>query len=340
MYKDKLVELMQEIQSNFPPELLKLVFLKLVTPENLDEIMERMLYVYSPVFLPVLVSSGGDIIGIHLRPNSSWRDGIWVKLNHDATEPRFLASSFKYLPYAYLVSPLNIKDCIDDIWEYVLALFSQVGSETPDKEYVRGKTEEPFEVLSKYDRLNGVIKLSFFTGIMRQMKAAQEPVEKLIVELPDDTYVLAAAAIMRERLQVGDAVSPALKVLHREIPHGFDYLFWAKAGKSAPELLEGIRPIALPGLSPDDPLTMLKDASYTDGKTAEILRQIAHKFHEMGDEGQALNQLRNGASVAARYGGGLDKAWCLALAEQAERVEPGCAAAALAYYAAKVFTEG
>ncbi|HEX3045131.1 MAG TPA: hypothetical protein VHY08_10270 [Bacillota bacterium] len=336
MYKAKLIKLIQEIQLRFPKKLLQLTFLEPVSSKNLDELMERLLTVYSPVFLPVFTKPNGDIISIHLKPNSDWQAGAWILLEHDSAEPRFLASSFKFFPYAMLFMPFNSKKYVDEIWSYILDILKQVNSEIPDQEYIREKINERFEVLARYDQFTGVIKLTFLSGELFDPVEAEEPVENLFQELPEDTYVLAGTAIMRSSIPNNDAVSLAVKVLHREVPHGFYYLFWTENGDSAPELLEVVRPIALPGLNPDSPLFMLKDAPYTKKSTADILRQIAAKFREQGDDEQALNQLRNGALVALRYGPGLDKKWRLELAKQADRIEPGCPAASLAYYAAEI----
>jgi hypothetical protein len=332
LYKERLIELIQEIQSHFSPELLKLTFLKPIKSKELDELLERILVVYPPVFLPIFVNLNDDLIAVHLKPKASWKEGVWVELEHDSAEPRFLASCFNYLPYTFFFPPFNIKGYVDEIWDHIQNMLNEVNQEIPDKEYIQKNIEKRFEVLSKYDRYNGVIKLSFFTGELYLEDEAREPVEKLFHELPEDTYILAATAIIRSVLEYDDSMSLAVKVLQREIPHGFYYLYWTDNGKSVPELLELIRPIALPGLNPDSPLLMLKDVPYTKAGTANILRQIAAKFRELGNEEQALNHLRNGAAVAARYGQRLDKQWCQELAEQADRIELGSPAASFDFY--------
>lgn len=338
MFKSTLMQTIQEIQSYFPEELLKLIFIQPVESTDLDELMERILIAYSPVFLPVFTTEEGDIIAVHLKPNSNWQEGIWVKLDHDSAEPRLIASCFKYLPYAFLVAPINIKGYIDEIWNDLLFLLNKINNSTiPDKEYIKEKIDESVEVLAKYDKLGGAFKLSFATRYL-EAEEAKELIESLFQELPEDIFTLMGTAIIRSKLSDGDAIGPSIQLLSREVPYGFYSFDWINGDSdSGPEVLELVRPIALPGLSSDNPLVMLKDAPYTRAETAEVLREVAANFREQGEEEQALIQLRNGAAVAGRYSE-LTKEWCLELAKQAERVEPGCLAAALAYYAVEVLS--
>lgn len=335
MHGQRLGRLVREIQSSFPEELLSLTFLQPVTEREMDEVLARSLTVHSPVYLPVF-QDDGDLIAVHLSPGRSWKDGIWVKLGHDSAEPRLLASSFKYLPYAFLVLPINIKGHVEEVWEPFLRLLQTAeGHPIPDEEYVRERVDEPSEVMARYDPLNGASRLSF-TSRYLGAEEAREHVESLYRELPDDAFALMGVAVVRSKLNQGDAIGPALRVLTREVPHGHHSFDWADGDTgSGSEVLELARVIASPALQPDHPLSLLRDAPYTDERTADVLRRTAAMYRDRGDDGQALIQLRNGAMIAG-YHGALTRAWCLELARQADEVDPGCMAASLAHFAAGV----
>ncbi|MCG3156682.1 MAG: hypothetical protein DKINENOH_03306 [bacterium] len=338
-YKKEIINRIQEVHSFFSTELLKYTFLEPVIEDSIDEILVRSLVTYSPIFLPVY-EKYGDVYGVHLKPHCHWKECAWVRLAHDSEQVGLIATSFKYLPYALWVTPLNVAQYVDEIWDEVISLFAlHEDTHYLKKEIIKTEINDRIQFLSKYDKLNVTARLSAVSKSL-WAKDAKEKVEAVFSELPNDTLAKAGVAILRSELGYGDAVNPALDVLRSEVPHGYYTLRWARNADSGPGLLELIRPIALRGLELDSPLILLKDSPYTKPATAYVLRDIAFKFREKGDEQQALNQLRNGAAVAGTFGRGLTKQWCLDLAEQADRVEKGCLAAALAYHAADVIHLG
>ena len=159
--------------------------------------------------------------------------------------------------------------------------------------------------------------------------------EAILQELPNDTLTLAAAAVLRAKTGYAEPLTLALQVISNEIFLGFRYTNRLVIADSVAELLELMRPIAMPGIDDESPLAPLKDISFKELKMTTQLQEVATQFRHLGHEEQALNQLRNGATLAGLFGN-LDSSWCEALAEQTQRVESDDLAAALASLAAEV----
>jgi len=262
-----------------------------------------------------------------------------VMLPHDAAEPLWVASRLRYLPAGLLFAPHVPIGGTNAVWEALGEFVTGIpGAVRPPKEPFVGEPGPAPALRARFDPRDGAAHAAAFDfeGADEELSAG---VEALLAERLDDPYVMTLAAVVRAELGSGDPVAPARPVLDLEVPIGLRYPgFWFQA-ESAPELLEAARQHAAPGIPEDSPLAPLRTAAYTDRRTATVLRRIAEEYHTQSDETAALNQLRNGVAVAA-WTQTLDAGWCEALAEQADRVEPGCTSAALARLAAEVFDQG
>lgn len=338
MCREQVLDQIAEIQALFPSELVQSLRFNAIGPDDLDELLARALTVFSPVFLP-LFERNGDLWAVHVRPSVSWQEGIWVMLPHDAAEPLTVASCLRYLPAGLLIPPHVPPRMLDALWDALGTFVERIpGAVRPEKEPFVGAVGPVPALRARFDPLDGAAHAAAISRGGPEEQARTEA-ERLLAEMPDDPYVLTINAVLRSRLGYGDPGEPALRVLPQEIPLGLSYgTIWLLA-ESAPELLEVARKHAAPGIPEDSPLAPLRSAAYTEARTASVLRPIAGKYHDQGDETTALNQLRNGAAVAA-WTQTLDAGWCSALAEQADRVEPGCTSAALARLAAEVIDQG
>ncbi|MBN2533191.1 MAG: hypothetical protein JXB88_09885 [Spirochaetales bacterium] len=335
MYKQKILDGINEIQSVFPVKLLDYFGFELIREDNINTYLSRSLDTFPPVFLPVFIYEG-NTCAIHLEPGKTWQECTWVLLEYNSVNPVYISSSFEYLPFALLVSPLNRGKVFDEIWNFVLDLKKKCKDTTfPAKETIKAQKEKWLQCMAGYDRYNTLLKLEAATQWLG-IKESKDKVEQLYNQFPDDTYTSAAIAIIRHKIQYGNPVPAALKVLKREIPFGFYWIEWAGGGDSGPELLELIRPIALQYQSQDNPFLRLQHSPYTEPETAGILREIAFEFKEEGDDETALNQLRNSMYIAGRHAQAKNRRWYMDLVEQSDRVENDCLAAQLAYYAAGV----
>ena len=342
MARDPLLATIQEIQALFPPDLVTGFWLERVDRDNLDELLARALDTFIPAFLPVF-QRYGDLYALHLRPENLWPESAWVQLPHDAASPVLVATHLCYLPAGLITPPHALPKQLEAIWPGLALLVARIpGAAMPE----RAPFAEPYADLTalraKYDPLDGAAQMAAALAEAGfSDEAAVIAVEATLEGFPCDPHVLSAAAIVRQELGYADPAPLAVRVLERELPTGFRHAtgwFYADSGL---ELLELIRPLAAPRIDDDSPLAPLREASYFDQDTAEVLHEIAGRLHKIGEADEiALSQLRNGASVAALYGHGLDSAWCRALAEAAHQVVPGCLAAQVAERAAEVIHRG
>jgi len=338
MSREQVLACIQNIQELFPTEFIEHMWLNLVSASNLDELLARSLSVFSPVFLPVF-ERDGDIYAIHLQPKVSWQQSAWVYLPHDAAEPVLVASRLQYLPSGIIV-PYLPTDRVEAIWDSLQSLVDCIpGATMPEKEPLLDPDAEIAFLRTHLDPLDGAARIANAISRPTPKEQVPERVEAIMQELPDDTLTLAATALLRAEIGYADPLMPALKVITSEVFLGFRYVNRWIVADSASELLELIRPIAMPGIDEESPLALLKAFSFNEPETASVLLEVATQFRNLGDEEQALNQLRNGATLAG-IDGNLDATWCNALAEEAQRVEPDCLAASLASLAAEVIHLG
>src|SRR4028118_153753 len=339
MSREQVLLCIQNIQELFPTEFIEHMWLNLVSASNLDELLARSLSVFSPVFLPVFEREG-NIYAIHLQPKVSWQQSAWVRLPQDAAEPVLVASRLQYLPGGICVPPHLMTSRVEAIWDSLQSLVDCIpGATMPEKEPLLNSYAKIHFLRALLDPLDGAARIAKVIRPPTPEEQVPERVEAIVQELPDDTLTLAATALIRAETGYADPLMPALKVITREVFLGFKYANSWIVADSAPELLELIRPIAMPGINEESPLALLKNSSFKEAETANVLLEVATQFRNLGDEEQALNQLRNGATIAGIYEE-LDATWCNALAEQAQRVEPDCLAASLASLAAEVIHLG
>jgi hypothetical protein len=337
-WREQTLGIIAEIQSRFPPALLAGLWFNAITPTDLDDLLATALSIFSPVFLP-LFERDGDLWAVHVRPGVPWEEGAWVMLPHDAAEPQWVASRLSYLPAGLLIPPHTPPRNLDAVWD-ALAAFSERVPEAvrPAKKLFIGSPGPDPDVRMTVDPHDGAARAAAFTG-QGTDDEVRTAAEAMLVAMPSDPYVLTTVAFVRAARQYANPVAPAVAALRQEVPLGLRYPGYLFQAGSAPELLEVARTLAVPGLSEADPLSPLRTNTYSDPRTAVVLRHIAQQYRDRGDDLLALNQLRNGAAVAA-WSQSLDADWCQALAEQADRVEPGCVAAALAGLAANVIDRG
>lgn len=340
MNRDLVLSVIHDIQSIFPPEFINRMSFTPVASSNLAELLARSLVTFPPVFLPVF-ERDGDLYAVHLKMKTLWQECAWVRLDHDSATPALVATCLRYLPVGLLMPPHINPGRVDEVWDF-FKMFADCIPDAIMPEQTPFKDSESDWTLLKaqYDKLDGAARLAAATQFEVSAKQVKEPVEAILQELPDDTFTLAVAAIVRFKIGYADSFTPALQVLSREVAYGFNYATGWLAADSGPDLLELVRPIALTGIEERNPLIFLKNSSFKEAKTAAVLSEIAIKFRDLGDEEQALNQLRNGAAVAGVYGRGLNLTWCKELGQQADRVEANCVAAALANLAAEVIHMG
>jgi hypothetical protein len=336
--REQLLSAISEIQQIWPPELVEAMWFTPVGPGDVDELLARAVSIFSPVFLP-LWERDGNLWAVHVRPGVPWQNGPWVMLPHDAAGPQPIASSLRYLPAGLLVPPHTIPPRLDAVWDALGAFEERVpAAARPEQAPFVGALGPDPALRMRFDPLDGAARAAAIRWD-RSDDEIRAAAEDALAALPDDPYVLTINAVLRARLGFGDPTEPALRVLPQEVPLGIGYVTMLLMAEAAPELLEVARTHAAPGISETDLLVPLRTASYTDPHTAPVLRQIGERYRALGDEMAALNQLRNGAAVAA-WSQTLDEEWCRALAEQADRVEPGCISAALARHAAEVIGQG
>lgn len=339
MSREQLLTCIQKIQEFFPNTFIEQICLNPIDSSNLDDLLARSLNVFSPVFLPVF-ERDGNLYAVHLQPKVSWQESAWVELPHDAAEPNLVATRFQYLPSGLIVPPHLQSSRLEEVWDSLqLFVASLPGAKMPHKEPLLDPYAEIAFLRSQIDPLDGAAKIA--NAIRRPTPREQFPelVEAILQELPDDTLTLAAAAVVRAKTDHADSLTPALEVITSEVFLGFKYTNRLIVAESAAELLELIRPIAMAGIDDGSPLALLKDTSFKESKTTARLIEVATQFRNLGNEDQALNQLRNGATLAGIYGK-LDADWCEALAKQAQRAQPDSLAAALASLAAEVIHLG
>ena len=335
MSREQVLASIRNIQEIFPNEFIEHMRINLVSASNLDELLARSLSIFSPVFLPVL-ERDGDIYAIHLQPKVSWQQSAWVRLPHDAAEPALVASRLQYLPGGICVPPHLPTSRVEAIWDSLQHLVNRIPEATmPEKEPLLNPYAKIHLLRALLDPLDGAARIAKAIRPPTPEEQVPERVEAVAQELPDDIITLAATALIRAETGYADPLTPALKAITREVFLGFKYANSWIVADSAPELLELIRPIAMPGIDAKNPLNSLKNSSFKEVEAANALLEVATQFRNLGDEEQALNQLRNGATIAGIHGG-LDAIWCNALAEQAQRVEPDCLATSLASLAAEV----
>lgn len=332
MSKKGILKDIYNIQELFPNELLNKLYLGKINEGNIDEYFSRSLITFNPVYLPIFEREG-NIYCIHSEPGKTWESCSWVKLSHDFEYPALIASCFKYLPYALLSSPTNTNQLVDEIWEYIKSILSE-GLEMPEKEYVRKEVGNFGIIVGTYDLENIPGKLFFKTSELFEDEA-QEAIENIYKENIDDIYAIAALFLNRKYLKQKVDFEMVSGILKSEFNYPFYPMFW-NTTNSALEVLEAIREAVIDQIPADNPLSLLKDCSYTDPELVDNFKKVADAFNEKGEPLLALNQLRNAASIMGAYGSGITKEWCKLLGEQADRVEKDCLSAKLAYYATEV----
>lgn len=336
MAEREIVSSIRAIQDRLPEELVQILGWDSLGADDVEECFVRYLNTYSPVYLPIL-QQNADLICLHVYPGVAWLDSPWFLLTHDSESPRLLASSFSKLPYALIVPPINIAGFVEEIWAPLTQVLSaSSGALMPSEQELKQGIDGPREFLAHYDATNYVNRISVSSKLLEPTDAI-DIVDGLLKECPKDWVVMASAALLRQASSASGAVALARETLQYELSHGLPWVGWnLESDDTGPELLELLRPIAMQGIPQSHPLTHLEHASYMSPNTANVLKRVAERYRDLGEERIALNQLRNAATILGYHIELLDKQWCLDLAEQAERVEPKSLAAKVAYYAAEV----
>lgn len=331
--REIVLNVINEINNNIPLKILDKLMVERVTENDLDEFMARYLTILPPNYLPVL-EKDGNLYGVHIVPQKHWKESPWVKISHDSTEVEIICESFKYLPYAFFTSNMNMGDYVEEIIGPVTDMLEE-NLEKPDSDFISENIGRKRRVIKeKYTPENGANILSLQTKGLYDDEAI-EIIEHTSKLFPDDTICTMALVYIRNKFGKKNSSDYALELLEKEI-YQKNTVFCLDDIDTAPEILELSRKEALRNLPAESPFWKMKDTPYTSAAAVSILKEIAEDFHKMGEEQLALNQQRNAAMTEGIYGRGMNKEWCLTLAEQCDRVEKDSLAGALARYAAEV----
>jgi hypothetical protein len=338
MSKENLLNLIREIQKQFPEKLVEYKCWNKIDETNIGELIARSLVAFPPVFLPIF-EYNGDIIVVLLYPGKDWKEGAWMKLVHDMENPSFIGSSFKFMPYGLLANPYcNDDEDVEEMWESIDCML-QVNKDTPtpDKSIVKDSLDETTQFLAKYDKSNIPALLKIATKGIYDVEDAKNAIESFYKNYPDHPLSIAAFSFTCDYFKE-TSNSTAVLVLKENINFSYYGMMWMDSSDSIIQILEGMRVIALKHIVPESPFNMLKDSPYTEPETANKLKEVAQKFAEQGDHKTALNQIRNAMWVLGPYN--ITKEWCLKLAQYSDKIEKDSIASQLAYYAAEVIHLG
>lgn len=336
MYKEAVLEMIRTIQARFPEELLEALVYEKIDEENIDEYYSRSLLCFSPVYLPIFISNA-DLISVHLEIGKPWESGAWVELEHDEEFPRFIASSFKYLPYSFVEGKFNCSPDDEVVYRNVRMMLDDE-LEMPPLELVKRSGEEYGIIMERYDLGDLRGKIARLTSELRP-EEAKNKIEQIYSEHPDDVYALAAVAWLRKELGEEGALDSAQELLQRELPFPLLRAEWIP-GREALEILEELREFVAEGVADNHNLAPLESCSYIGEAMVSNFLKVAINYQKGGEPQVATNILRAGAAVLGVYGGGIPGEWCEILAGQSEVIEKGNLCANLAYYAAQVADMG
>ena len=341
------LQLIEEIQAVFPPELLAGMWLSSVDDRSIDELHARSLTVFSPVYLPIF-ERHGDLYCVDLVPGQAWHDSAWVQLPHDEADPIIVASRLARLPAGLLTPPHWFPDRVDEVWPLVEQLAEAVSGTTPPVPLARhdfgGEPPVAISLLrAKYDPEDGAAQ----TGWVLSDRSAPDGddeilarVEAVLTRMPEDHYVQAVVAIVRGALGRDDAAPLARQALGHEYAWGWSHVGdYNMRRAAAASVLEQLRGIAAPAIDDADPFSICRTISFANAQGAAALDTVAERLRAHGDERGALDQLRNAALLAGVHGQ-LTAKRCQALAEQTHRVAPGDPAALLAEHATAIIHLG
>jgi hypothetical protein len=334
------LQLIEEVQAVFPPELVAGMWFNPVDDRSFDELHARSLAVFSPVYLPIF-ERHGDLYCLHLVPQRPWQSCAWVELPHDESDPILVATRLAYLPAGLITPPHWGQERIDEIWAAIEELALAIPGAVPvhKADFLREGPGSISFLRAKYDPEDGAAQTG--RALSEAADATTEDdglarLESVLARLPDDHYAQAVVAIVRSVLEREGAAALARRALAHEYAWGWHHrdLFYL-GGTTTTAMLEQVRAIAVPAIDDADPFSACRNSSFENAQGAAALKTVAERLRAAGDERGALDQLRNGALIAGVYGR-LTRAWCEALAEQAHRVAPGDPAALLAEHAATV----
>lgn len=331
--KEIILKIIEEIQKLIPEEIIKQLMIERINKNNIDNYIASYTSVFSPIYLPIL-EKDSNLFGIHLEPEKCWYECPWVMVPHDSQEVDTIASSFRYLPYAFFTSALNMGNYVEEIISPVSSMLDS-NSDFLNTEFIMESIEVDRRLITeKYDIADGASQLSMKTKFLFDDESI-EITEDLLKKYPDDILCIFAATYLRLKLKHQKSGILFEKIITSEC-YKKNIIYYISGITSSPQILETIREHALKGLPDDSPFQKMKDTPYISAAAVPILKEIAEDFHNMGEEQLALNQLRNAAMIEGVYGNGMTKEWCLELAEQCDRVEKNSLAGALARYAAEV----
>lgn len=339
MSQENLLNLIRTIQQLFPAELVQQMWFNPVNAQNLPELIARYLTVFSPVFLPIF-ERDGDIYTVHLQPQIPWENSAWIMLPHDGAEPILVATSLPFLPGGIITPPHFIPNRVQGIWSTLLELVARIpGGVLPEQQSFVNSDSDRIFLRGSYDLNDGAARIAQVIENLADDREILTIIETILRDLPDDPLTLAATAVARRNCNRADAAQPALQVMTREVFVGFRYVNELLMPETTGELLELMRPIAASAIDSASPLNLLKGIPLNQAQSVTLFQDVSEQFHQLGAELQALNQLRNGAAIAANNFA-LNQDWCQKLAQQSERVESGGLSASLAHFAAEVIHLG
>lgn len=338
------LQLIEEAQAVFPPELVTGMSLTPVDNRSLDELHARSLTVFSPVYLPIF-ERHGDLYCLHLVPWRPWQSSAWVALPHDESDPILVATRLACLPAGLITPPHWGRERLDDILPAVEELVQAIPGAAPvhKDDFLREGPGSISWLRAMYDPEDGAAQTG--RALSEAADAATDDdgvvrLEAVLARLPDDPYAQAVLAIVRSVLEQDGAAALARRALAHEYAWGWRHrdLFYL-GGTTATAMLEQVRAVAGAAIDDTDPFSACRSTSFETAEGAAALKVVAERLRATGDERGALEQLRNGALVAGVHGR-LTREWCTALAEQAHRVAPGDPSALLAEHAASVIHLG
>lgn len=342
MSRDTVLTNIQSIQSFFPQDLVRKMWLTPVSEENIEELVARYTSTaFPPVFLPIF-ERDGNLYTIYLTPERELQQSPWVLLPHDAVEASIIASSFRYLPLSFLIPPHWFPERAEELWPSIIEFSSFVPSaDVPSREQLDQLSNSRTQIRVAFDPGDVDAAVALALSTQNNDQEALLAIESISERFPNSVSCLLSISLLRSKLDHPDPLTPAKQVLFSEAVLGFRYQNDLIVAETGPEVLEAARKLVSTRPEELGSLAAMSSTSYLGLEAAEVLRTLSRELVNQSepDRQQALFQLRNAATIVA-HDEELDEAWCEELAQQAEAIEPGCLAASIAQFAAEVIHLG
>ncbi len=336
---EQLLETIQSIQSIFPADFIEAMWFNLVDDENFLEVLARSLSIFPPIYLPIL-ERDGDLYAVHLYPERPWEESSWVLLPHDQANTILVSTSLRYLPGGMITPPHYFLNRVEKFWPTILELTNSIkGGILPEKLFFTDKTSDRTFLRAIYDREDGAARIAHAIEGIEDDGEILQAIEKILQELPNNTLTLAAAAAARQKFGHSNFTQPAAQVIMSEVFIGFNYLNELFMPETVSEVLQLMLSLALQEPDSDQPFRLLQDISFNRVEDIFQFQGVAEEYLRIGEKNVALNQIRNGATIAANNFA-LNQEWCQLIARYTESIEPDGLSTRLALAAAEVIDLG